>query len=113
MSVFPATGQLSLYAQIQREIRQYLHGFTSLAAFHAWFSDVAWSVEEVEDKLAEELVYDVTLAISEFQTGHWNEDDLADRLNQLSHNHRDLQIRTFTGDNQQTLTGGGVTAATG
>jgi hypothetical protein len=59
----------SLFDKIRERLIEYLADETSLEEFHDWFAPVIWSVEESDDKAAEELAYAIELILSEFTKG--------------------------------------------
>lgn len=65
-----------LYFKIRHELGRYLEGAVSLEGFREWFASATWDVEKGGEDLADQLAKDIELALAEFSSGHWSEQEL-------------------------------------
>jgi hypothetical protein len=65
---------------VETEIREtlscYLSGEISLNTFQEIFLPKIWDIDQKENKIAEELAYEIMLRIAEYSNGDWDEQEL-------------------------------------
>jgi hypothetical protein len=75
----------SLSRQIRQRLRELTSEEISSTEFRHWFHPVAWSIDEANDPVAEDLVYEIEEALAEFDSGAWTEHELHRALTVLAH----------------------------
>lgn len=70
----------SLAEQMQKRLRRYLGGHSTLESFEDWLVTNTWNVHQRNDRLAEELTGAIELALAEYTSGDRTEDELKAEL---------------------------------
>ncbi len=71
---------MALHQDILGQLELYLAGGISIAEFEEWFFPATWNVHKSGDTVAERLHGPLALHLSEFDRGHWTEEELREQL---------------------------------
>ncbi len=75
---------MALHQDIFDQLEHYLAGQSSIAAFEEWFFPATWNVHKSGDTAAERLHGPLALHLSEFDRGHWTEEEIREKLREIT-----------------------------
>ena len=69
-----------MHKEIDKHLRAYLSGSSSLRTFEDWFLPATWNLHVEEDPVAGALSAEVSLRLAEFDDNHLDEQELRDEF---------------------------------